>query len=163
MSQLAYTSQKPFEDKSSNVLVVACSGYAFLPFVREFLDAHLKLPEGSYNLIAVPGGPQFLAVSEYLPKFAWVGQKWMTFAIEKLQVRRIILVWHQECVWYGDERFVPALLHALGHGERTMKDRQLEDLRHVVATMRASVPVASVEAYYIDKGGDGHLTVSREA
>jgi len=163
MSELVYTSTQPFEDKGSSVLVVACAAYAYLPFLREFLDAHLKLPEGSYNLLAVPGGPQFLALSEYLPKFAWVGQKWVTFATEKLRVRRIILVSHEACVWYGDQRFVPALLHALGHGERTMKDRQIEDLKHVVASLRSSVPVASVEAYYIDKGGDGHLTVSREA
>jgi hypothetical protein len=163
MSQPLYTAQKPFEDKGSSVLVVACGGYAYLPFLREFLEQHLKLTEGSYNLIAVPGGPQFLALSEYLPKFAWVGQRWMTFAIEKLQVRRIVLVSHEACVWYGDERFVPALLHALGHGERTMKDRQLDDLKHVVASLRSSVPLASVEAYYIDKGGDGHLTMSREA
>ena len=45
----------------------------------------------------MPGGPQFMALSEYLPKFAWVGQKWINFAIEKLKVRRIILISHEDC------------------------------------------------------------------
>ena len=97
MSQVVYTSQRAFEDKGSNVLVVACSSYVTLPYVCEFLDQHLKLPEGTYNLLAVPGGPQFMALSEYLPKFAWVGQKWINFAIEKLKVRRIILISHEDC------------------------------------------------------------------
>ncbi len=163
MSQTVYSSRRPFEDRGSTVLVVACSAYAFLPYVREFLEAHLELPEGSYNLISAPGGPQFLALSEYLPKFAWVGHKWVSFAIDKLQVRRIILIAHEDCAWYADERFAPALLRALGHGEASTKEHQREDLRRAVAALHASLPIASVEAYMAEKGADGHLTFSREA
>jgi hypothetical protein len=108
--------------------VVACSSYATLPYVCEFLDQHLNLPEGTYNLLAVPGGHQFMALSEYLPKFAWVGQKWINFAIEKLKVRRIILISHDDCSWYADERFITALMNKLGHEDRTIKDRQHDDL-----------------------------------
>lgn len=131
--------------------------------MREFLEAHLKLAEGGYNLLSVPGGPQFMALSEYLPKFAWVGHKWVTFAIEKLQVRRIILISHEDCAWYADERFAPALMRVLGHGEASMKDRQREDLRRAAEALHASLPVASVEAYMAEKGADGHLTFSRES
>jgi len=162
VSETIYTSHRPFEDKGSTVLVVACSSYATLPYVREFLDQRLKLPEGAYNLLAVPGGPQFLALSEYLPKFAWVGQKWLNFAIEKLRVRRIILISHEDCSWYADERFVPALLHKLGHGDRTSKDRQRADLKEAVASLRSTLPLAAAEAYFIEKSPDGRLIFTRE-
>lgn len=163
MSQVVYTSQRVFEDKGSTVLVVTCLSHATLPYIREFLDQHLKLPDGAYNLLAVPGGPQFMALTEYLPKFAWVGQKWINFAFEKLQVRRIILFAHEDCSWYADERFVSALLHKLGHGERTLKDRQRDDLREAVASLRASLPTAVLEAYFVEKTPDGHLIFTAEA
>ncbi len=163
MSDTIYTSQQPFDDKGSAILVVTCSSHATQPYVREFLEQQLKLPEGTYNLLAVPGGPQFMAVSEYLPKFAWVGQKWITFAIEKLKVRRIILISHEDCSWYADERFVSALLHKLGHGDRSAKDRQREDLKEVAAFVRSSMPMAGAEAYFIEKAANGHLAFSRVA
>ena len=163
MSDCVYVSEQPFEDKGSTVLVVACSGHATLPYVREFLDRHLKLPDGTYNLLAVPGGAQFVVLSEYLPKFAWVGQKWLGFAVEKLKVRRIILIAHEGCSWYGDERFVPALLHRLGHGDVAMKDHPRSDLKGISATLRASMPMAAVEAYFIEKSPGGHLSFTLEA
>ncbi len=163
MSEVIYTSQGPFEDKDSSVLVVACSSHDTLPYLREFLEKCLKLPDGTYNLLAVPGGPQFMVLSEYLPKFGWVGQKWLGFAIDKLKVRRIVLIAHEGCSWYADERFVPALLHKLGHGDRTPKERQRDDLKDVVASLRSSVPTASAEAYFIEKSADGHLAFTREA
>jgi hypothetical protein len=163
MSQIVYTSQQVFEDKGSTVLVVACSSYVTLPYVREFLDQHLKLPEGTYNLLAVPGGPQFMALTEYLPKFAWVGQKWINFAIDKLQVRRIILISHQDCSWYADERFVPALLHKLGHHDQSPHDRQRDDLKATAASLRSSLHLSTIEAYFVEKAADGRLTFTCEA
>jgi hypothetical protein len=163
MAQAEYTSRKPLEDPGSNVLVVACSGHEFQPYLREFLAEHLKLPEGTYNLLAVPGGPHFMALSEYLPKFAWAGQRWVGFAVDKLQVRRIILVAHDGCAWYADERFVPALLRALGHGERPLRDHQRDDLARAAASLRASLPVVAVEAYFAAKESDGRLAFHRVA
>ncbi len=163
MAPAEYTSKRPLEDPGSSVLVVACSAHEFQPYLREFLAEHLKLADGAYNLLAVPGGPQFLTLSEYLPKFAWAGQRWVSFAVDKLQVRRIVLVGHEGCAWYADERFVPALLHALGHGGQTLSDHQRADLEHAVASLRASIPAAAVEAYFAAKGGDSHLVFARVA
>ncbi len=163
MSDTVYVSQKPFEDAGSTVLVVTCSSNSILPYVREFLDRKLGLPEGVYNLLAVPGGPQFMAVSEYLPKFGWVGQKWLGFAVDKLKVRRIILIAHEGCSWYADERFVAALLQKIGHGDGATKDHQRRDLKDAVVSLRASLPMAAAEAYFIDKSADGHLAFTREA
>jgi len=162
MSETIYVSQKAFEDKGSSVLVVACSSHATLPYVREFVERQLKLPEGTYNLLAVPGGPQFMAVSEYLPKFGWVGKKWIAFAVDKLEVRRVILVAHEGCSWYADERFVPALLQKIGHGDRTPKDHQRDDLKDAVASLRDAMPMVAAEAYFAEMGADGHLAFTRE-
>ncbi len=163
MAETIYVSQGTFEDRGSSVLVVACSSGSTLPYVREFLDKGLKLPDGAYNLLAVPGGPQFLALSEYLPKFGWVGQKWLGFAVDKLKVRRIILIAHQDCQWYADERFAAALLNRLGHGERTTRERQIGDLKETVSSLRAALPMTAPEAYFAGKSADGHLAFTREA
>lgn len=163
MAEVVYTSQSAFEDKGSTVLVVACSGYAFLPAVREFLEKKLGLPEGAYNVLAVPGGPQFLTLSEYLPKFAWVGNKWLTFAVERLKVARVILISHQDCVWYADERILPALLQRFGHGGASQDEHQRSDLHHAAAALRANLPSVVVEAYFVAKTADGHLAFEREA
>ncbi len=161
--ETVYFSQAPFEDKGSTVLVVACSSHDTLPYIREFLERHLKLPEGGYNLLAVPGGPQFMALSEYLPKFAWAGRKWLAFAVEKLNVRRIILVSHEGCSWYADERFVPVLLHKFVHGDKSTKERQRDDLKEAVGSLHASLPAVSAEAYFAEKAADGRLAFTREA
>ncbi len=163
MADVVYTTQSTFEDKGGTVLVVACSAYAFLPAVREFLEKKLGLPEGTYNLLAVPGGPQFLTLSEYLPKFAWAGNKWVNFAVDKLGVTRIVLISHQDCVWYADERILPALLQRFGHGGASTEEHQRSDLHHAAAELRGSIPAVVVEAYYLVKTPDGHLAFEREA
>jgi len=163
MAEAAYTTRQPAEEKGSGAVVVACSGHALQGALREFLEQQLKLPEGAYDLVAVPGGPQFMALSEHLPKFAWAGQRWVGYFVEKLKVGRVVLVAHEDCTWYADERFMPALLRALGHGELSMKDRQRRDLKQAAAALRAVLPIALVEAYFAEKTSDGRLTFGREA
>jgi hypothetical protein len=162
MAGVVYTTESHAAEKGSSVLVVSCTGYANQAPVREFLDRHLHLPEGSYNLLAVPGGPHFLLLSEYLPKFGWVGQKWLRFAVDKLGVTRVILIGHQECTWSADERFIPALLQKLGHSEQDPVARQCEELREAVAYLRGQLPQVAFEAYYLAKGPDGRGQFSRE-
>ena len=163
MAEIVYSTRAPFEDRGSSVLVVLCTGYANLPPAAEFLDQHLKLPEGSYNLLAVPGGPHFLLLSEYLPKFGWVGQKWLRYAVDKLGVTRIVLIAHQACTWSADERFIPALLHRLGHGDKPPEDRQRDELREAVTFLRGLLPTTAFEAYFMEEGPDRRRHFSKEA
>jgi hypothetical protein len=162
MADVVYSTQAANEDRGSAVLVVSCTGYANQAPVREFLDRHLKLPEGSYNLLAVPGGSHFLLLSEYLPKFGWVGQKWLRFAVDKLGVTRVILIGHENCTWSADERFIPALLHTLGHGQKSPSERQRDELREAVVYLRGFLPQVAFEAYFITKGTDSHMQFSKE-
>jgi len=146
----------------SSVLVVACSNSGYSAATREFLECHLGLPEGGYHLLAVPGGPQFLVLSEHLPKFAWAGRRWLRFASEKMRVTRVVLVAHEGCLWYEDERFVPALLHRLAHGG-TAAEHQRDDLRRAAEGLRGLGLPFALEAYYIANGLDGRLEFHKEA
>jgi hypothetical protein len=160
-----YTSQAPLTDRGSATLVVTCSSNAFAPVIREFLDAHLGLPEGTYDHLAVPGGPQFLLLTEYLPKFAWAGHRWVKFLVEKHRLKRVVLVTHEDCAWHDDDRMLPALLHRLtgeppGAGG---PDRQLADLRRMAAALHDLLPAVALEAYVAAKEPDGRIGFTRAA
>ncbi len=160
MAESVYTVQTPFVEHQSTVLVIACSSNAFLPYTQEFLEKGLGLQKGAYDLLAVPGGPQFLLLTEYLPKFAWVGQRWVKFLVERHRLQRVIAIAHEDCAWYSDERFVPQFLQRFGVGG-SLKERQREDLRQIVQALRGlGLPIA-VEAYYAEKGADGRVRFVR--
>ena len=143
----------------ARALVICCSGSAWLPATEE-LVAHLALAPGSYDLLAVPGGAQFLLAGEYLPKFAWAGQRWLKFLAEEHELARIVVVAHQDCAWYAAEHAVPAFLHAaLGIDAA---DRQRQDLARIAGVVRQLRPTAVVEAYFAAKAADGTVEFSRE-
>lgn len=161
VASAVYRSTKAFEDRGSATLVVTCSSNAFAPYVREFLERHLGLAEGSYDCLSLPGGPQFLLLTEYLPKFAWAGQRWVKFLVERNRLRRAVLVAHQDCAWHDDDRMVPALLGRLVHGGSegaSARDRQLIALRHMTDALRELLPSLAVEAYLAQKEVDGTVS-----
>lgn len=161
MQGTAFRSGKAYADKGSAVLVVSCSSNSFFPYLREFLEKELALAEGTYDLLLVPGGPQFLLLTEYLPKFAWVGRKWITFLVERHGLSRIVVVSHDDCAWYQEERLIPAFVLKFGHDSMSHAERQKRDLIEVVSSLHELLPATSVEAWYAEKGADGFLTFSR--
>ncbi|MFN4219255.1 MAG: hypothetical protein ACK4HB_08290 [Candidatus Bipolaricaulia bacterium] len=161
MAEPIYTSQEPFVEHESTVLVICCSSNAFLPYTQEFVEKGLGLSPGQYDLLAVPGGPQFLLLTEYLPKFAWVGHRWVKFLVERHRLNRVIAIAHEDCAWYSEERLVPQFLQKFGVGG-SLKERQREDLREIVRALRALGLPISVEAYYAEKGADGRVHFVRE-
>jgi hypothetical protein len=114
-------------------LVIHCSDPRYQAHFQEFL--HRRLALDSYELIAVPGGPQFLTLLDYLPKFSWVGWRWVKFLVDVAQPKEVILIAHEDCRWYRDSRF--ALLAGDARG------RALADLRSVRAAVieRFRLPV----------------------
>jgi hypothetical protein len=128
----------------SDVIVVHCSDPRYQPHFRDFLKRGLGLD--SYALMAVPGGPQFLTLAEYLPKFSWVGWRWMKFLVDLSKPRRVILIGHDDCRWYLDARFLHA--HA-GTG-----DRQIADLRGVRAQFADRFPSVTVETFFARLDGE---------
>ncbi len=163
MPESGYKSQQPFTEQQSSVLVITCTSNVFVPYVREFLEKHLGLPEGTYDWLAVPGGPQFLLLTEYLPKFAWVGQKWLKFLIERHRLKRVIVISHEDCAWYNEERLLPAFLQKYGGLDKSLKERQKDDLREVTGILRNLLAPIAIEAYYAAKGSDGFIYFTKEA
>src|ERR1700676_1988249 len=82
----------------SKPLVIHCSDPRYQPHFQEFLQTGLGLAH--YALIAVPGGPHCLTLSDYLPKFAWAGWRWVKVMERVAQPERIILIAHDDCRWY---------------------------------------------------------------
>ena len=126
--------------EDAEVLVVYCSDHRIQAGVREFVDSGLKLGE-NYDLLAIPGGPQCLTLVEYLPKFSWAGWKWFQFLVDAHNLKRLILIQHQDCGWYKE---LPLHLHSSPEPRK----RQEEDLRRARAALAKERPDLSVEVYY---------------
>ena len=119
----------------ATTLVVHCSDYRFRQAFHAFIETALGIKH--YDLIAVPGGPQFLVALDYLPKFAWAGNRWTKFLVEAHGLKRVVLIAHQDCGWYK---------HVHG-SHAAMEARQREDLRHARDQLRQLLPGVSVETY----------------
>ncbi len=139
----------------ADTLVVYCSDHRLLAGIHEFLDDGLRLNH-NYDLLAIPGGPQSLTLVEYLPKFSWAGWKWFRYLVDTHELKRLVLIAHQDCKWYNS---IPVHLHA----SRNPRDRQEEDLRRVERTLESDFPGLNVEAYYAGWDADGRVTIETVA
>ena len=124
-------------------LVIHCSDPRYQPHFQEFLETGLGLAH--YALIAVPGGPHCLTLSDYLPKFAWAGWRWVKVMERVAQPERIILIAHDDCRWYISMGFVSAAA--------SLRDRQIADLK-TARTALAERYGAKVDLYYARLEGD---------
>jgi hypothetical protein len=124
---------------------VHCSDPRYQPHFQSFLREGLGLDH--YALVAVPGGVHFLTLVDFLPKFSWVGRRWVKFVIDLTSPQRIVLLGHDDCRWYLDGRFHadPARLRA----------RQERDLRAVRADILDRFGPRSVDLYFARLDGDG--------
>ena len=139
-----YRSVLPESNRETDVVVVHCSDPRYQPHFQDFLRKGLGLER--YALIAVPGGPQFLTLSDYLPKFSWVGWRWAKFIMDLTKPERVILIAPDDCRWYLDMRF-------WAHGQG-LRDRQAADLQQVRAELAQRFRESRVELYYarLEKG-----------
>ena len=127
----------------SKPLVIHCSDPRYQPHFQEFLETGLGLAH--YALIAVPGGPHCLTLSDYLPKFAWAGWRWVKVMERVAQPERIILIAHDDCRWYVSMGFVSAMTR--------LRERQIEDLK-TARTELVERFSTKVDLYYARLEGD---------
>ncbi len=127
-----------------DALVVHCSDPRFQKHFGEFLRSRLGLE--TYGLIAVPGGAHFLTMLDYLPKFSWVGWRWVKFLVDFSRPRRLVLIAHDDCRWYKDTRFWQ-------HGD-DWKGAALADLGKVRDGFRERFGAITVEAYFARLEGE---------
>ena len=133
-----YQTARHESKEESRVLVIYCSDSRYQPHFQEFLQRGLGIEQ--YALVAVPGGPQFLTLAEYLPKFGWAGWRWVKFMMRLDQPERVILIAHEDCQWYRHLRF--------GSEAAPIREKQLEDLRHVRLALLDRFGKDGVELYY---------------
>jgi hypothetical protein len=136
----SYVATSTVNRADTEVLVVHCSDHRFQAGIREFLDQGLKLNE-NYDLLIMPGGPQCLTLVEYLPKFAWAGGRWFRYLVENHELKRLILIAHQDCGWY---KSLPLHLHSSAEP----RQRQEEDLRRAHHSILKDSPELHVELYF---------------
>lgn len=127
-----------------DALVVHCSDPRYQPHFQQFLNA--AFGAGRYGVIAVPGGPHFLTLTEYLPKFSWAGWRWVKFMLDLSHPRRVVLIAHDDCRWYHDGGFLRPGESAAAH--------QAEDLRRVRAALAERFGHASIELYFAKLQGE---------
>ena len=121
-----------------DTLVIHCSDPKYQAHFQEFLHKGLGLDR--YELIAVPGGPQFLTLVDYLPKFSWAGWRWVKFLVDVAKPVRAVLIAHENCRWYRDMRF--------GLGPEEQRVRPGRDLEKVRQSFRERFPGIEVECYH---------------
>jgi hypothetical protein len=122
----------------AQALVVHCSDPRYQSPIQEFMRRGLGVE--SYALIAVPGGPHFLTLIQYLPKFSWAGWRWMKFMMGIARPERVVLIAHDDCRWYVDGGFCP-------HGG-DLRSKQIADMAAVRAELRQRFDGLPVETYY---------------
>jgi hypothetical protein len=121
--------------------MVRCSDHRLARACEDFLENQLHALPSSYDLLVVPGGPQFLCATAYLPKFLWVGLRWMRFLVEAHEIKRVVLIAHQDCGWYR-QLYGPTL-------DPARKDeRQRQDLRRSRDDLRRVFPNLKVEIFF---------------
>jgi len=139
----------------AEVLAVHCSDHRFQAGFREFLDVKLNLDE-NYDLLVLPGGPQCLTLVEYLPKFSWAGWKWFRYLVDAHDLKRLILLQHQDCRWYEG---LPFHLHSSSEP----RERQEEDLRRARAALTKERSELRTELYYAGCDPSGKITIEAVA
>jgi hypothetical protein len=138
-------------DSNTEVLVIHCSDHRFQAGFYEFLNRCLNLEE-NYDLLVLPGGPQCLALVEYLPKFSWAGWRWFRFLVDSHDLKRLILLQHQDCMWYKE---LPLHLHS----SPEPRERQEQDLRRARAALAKERPELGIELYYASFDLNQRITV----
>lgn len=136
---------------ATDTLAIHCGDYRFQSGFREFLSRTLNL-EGKYDLLVIPGGPLSLTLGEYLPKFSWSSWKWLRFFVEKHEIRRLILIQHQDCGFY---KTMPHHLHT----STDPRQRQEQDLHRSATALKKDFPNLAVELFYAgwDSAGRIHI------
>ena len=134
--------------RKCDTLMIRCSDHRLAHACEQFLEEVLKVSD--YDMLVVPGGPQFLSALDYLPKFNWAGRRWMRFLVDAHEVKRVILISHEDCGWYRH-------LHG-GHEEHDA--RQQDDLRRAAAHLMDIFPGLHAEAYFASLS-DGKVRITK--
>ena len=139
----AWKSPLPYSDATPDTLVITCGDARFLPHTLKFLSDDLKL--GPYQIMAVPGGIQWLALPDILPKHEKVARLAIEYMVAAKGISRIVCIAHSDCGAYQDNRALSTLAQ-LATG-RSTSQHQVDQLKKVGRTLTQSLGVA-VQLYF---------------
>lgn len=155
MGEPVFRSTVPFSPTAhAAALVLICNSHEYLQATLDFLRNGLKLD--SYDLVSIPGGVQWLALPDLLPKHNKVARWTAEFLIREHSLKRVIAIAHEHCSAYAEHGTLGTLAH-LATG-KTIVEHQIDQLRSAGRELAAPGRV-SVELYYA--AGDGDAVVFR--
>lgn len=142
-TDIAYESQLPYEAARVHAAAIYCSDGRVGEHFDDFLQRGLGLPR--YDRVALPGGPACLAghPQAHLEEQGVVDE--LKFLIEAHKLRRIVLIAHQACAFYGTR------LELAG---RRLELVQRADLVRAAAVVRRVTGIDAVEGYFARLGDD---------
>jgi hypothetical protein len=130
-------------------IVVYCSQADLQAPFQEFIEETLFLPKGRHIPHVVAGGAGVLARPDILPDEFGVTQKRLEFFLgEAKSVRRIVLISHEDCLWY--DKWLSATLGFAQPPEQAFEDLKL--MPQIFATQLAHLGVQP-ESYYARYAG----------
>jgi hypothetical protein len=141
---MAFRSRPVQAATEAEVIAIHCSDPRYQPHFQQFLNATFR--PGHYAPVVVPGGPQLLALADYLPKFGWAGWRWVKFLVDLSRARRVVLIQHDDCRWYHDTRFL--------HMADDIATRQLEDMHRVRDALTERFGLKDVQLYVARLDGE---------
>ena len=144
----------PLHDQGSDTLLVHCSDPRFQEAFRLFIKEELKLKPGSYDPLVIPGASQLLTFADSLPKFASGFMRPMEFLVAGHNLKRAVVIMHEECAWYRD--FVPKFMRM----HLSPKDQQISDLVKTKKILTGKFPHIQVEMFYASIASPGRVSFS---
>src|SRR4051812_44179087 len=130
-----YVSSIPFEAERVGAAAVYCADGRFGDQMDEFLHLGLGLPR--YDRVAVPGGAACLADHLQAMRERSALERQLRFLIEAHELRRVVLIAHQDCGFYKTVRW----------RARSLEEQQSADLALAARRIADYVRGVEVEAY----------------
>jgi hypothetical protein len=136
-----------------DTLAIHCGDYRFQQAFHEFLTATLKLGE-AYDLMVLPGGPLSLTHQLSHSEDTHSARKWTRFFIDNHNIKRVILIQHQDCGWYKS-------MSSKLHDPANLRQRQEQDLTRAAEVLKETFPNLNlrVELYVASWDADDHITI----
>ena len=137
----AFISSVPFEAERVGAAAVYCADGRYGDQMDEFLHLGLGLPR--YDRVAVPGGSACLAEHIQAMRERSALDRQLRFLIEAHDLKRVVLIAHQDCGFYKTVRWKA----------KTLEQQQFIDLKQAAEKVRAYVAGLEVEAYIAKRKG----------
>jgi carbonic anhydrase len=131
-----FTSDIDFDNSGVEALVVYCSDGRFAEQTEQFIHEQLGLIQ--YDKLVIPGGAGALVDHQPADAEAKTARGHLRFLVEAHQIKRLILIQHDDCGFYQ---------HQLGVSAEDLSARQHEDAITITEALKELNPDLFVDIY----------------